>query len=64
MTREEIKQQYVSQVPHVKKVWAMEGNEGVFWLAPVPGSIEIDLSGDPLEEIKPTKSKKDKSNGI
>ena len=38
----------------------MEGNEGVFWLAPVPGSIEIDLSGDPLEEIKPTKSKKEK----
>ncbi len=63
MTREEIKQ-YQSNIPHVKKVWVMEGNEGVFWLAPVPGSIEIDLSGDPLEEIKPTKSKKDKSNGI
>lgn len=62
MTKEEIKK-YVHEMPHVKKVWIMEGNEGVFWFAPVPGSIEIDLSGDPLEEIKPTKYKKDKSNG-
>lgn len=53
----------LQHLPHVKKVWVKDGNLGVYYITPVNDAEEIDLTAEPLSEVKVTKSKKEKLNG-